>query len=244
VQSDKTPDGQYKLAQLVRCCQALYDTCVAYDIPLISGKDSMKNDYKIGDTKISIPPTVLFTACAVIEDVNKLVSMDVKRPGDVVYVVGETKDELGGSEYLALRNQLGVHVPTVDTAKARILYTKLNEAIETGLVASCHDCSDGGLAVALAESAFAGGFGMALDIHAMEVENTIVALFSESHSRFVVTVPAGKTNAFEAQLEGAPLTRLGVVSPDERFHLVARNAEVIDAPLAELKESWQRPLRW
>ncbi|HOQ90876.1 MAG TPA: AIR synthase-related protein, partial [Candidatus Hydrogenedentes bacterium] len=98
VQSEKTPDGRHKLAQLVIACETLYDLCVAYGIPLISGKDSMKNDYKLGDVKISIPPTVLFTAAAIIEDVRRCVTMDVKRPGDLVFALGETHDEMGGSE--------------------------------------------------------------------------------------------------------------------------------------------------
>lgn len=244
VQSEKTPDGEYKLAQLVRCCKALYDICTAYGIPLISGKDSMKNDYKIGATKISVPPTVLFTAVAVIEDVNRVVSMDVKQPGDVVYVLGETKDELGGSEYLALHNQLGRNVPKVDAAKARALYEKLSEAIARGLVASCHDCSDGGLGVALAESAFAGGYGMHVDITAVGTYSNVVILFSESQSRFVVTVPATKTGMFESLLQGCPVTRLGVVIPQEMFRLKGHGGVCVEAPLAELKATWQRPLKW
>ena len=244
LQSDKTPDGEAKLAQLVRCCQALHDTCLTYDIPLISGKDSMKNDYKIGDTKISIPPTVLFTVAAVMDDVTKAVSMDVKRPGDIVYLVGETKDEMGGSEYLALHGQLGVNVPRVDVRQARAIYEKLSAAIDKGLVASCHDCSDGGLGVALAESAFAGGFGMQLDVTRLGIENDIVALFSESQSRFIVTTTPGAASAFEAALEGCPVTQLGEVIPEERFVLKGRSGAGIDAKLAELKEAWQRPLRW
>lgn len=117
VEGPKTPDGAHKMAQLVRTCEALYDVCTAYGIPLISGKDSMKNDYKLGNTKISIPPTVLFTAAAVLDDASKVVSMDVKRAGDLVYVLGETKDELGGSEYLALKGDTGGQVPQVDPAK-------------------------------------------------------------------------------------------------------------------------------
>ena len=244
VQSEKTPDGEYKLAQLVRCCRALYDVCTVYDIPLISGKDSMKNDYKLGDTEISIPPTVLFTAVAVLEDATKVVSMDVKNPGDVVYVLGETRNEMGGSEYLALRGQLGATVPTVDPARARTLYEKLSTAIADGLVASCHDCSDGGLGVALAESAFSGGLGLEVDLRPLAIENDRVALFSESQSRFVVTVPPGKASAFEKALAGCSVTRLGVVTPNETFNLAGRDGASIHAPLAELKEAWQRPLRW
>ncbi len=244
VQSEKTPDGRHKLAQLVRTCEALYDVCIAYDIPLISGKDSMKNDYKIGDTKISIPPTVLFTSVAVMEDVTKAVSMDVKNPGDVVYVLGETKDEMGGSEYLALRGQLGVNVPKVDVKTARALYEKLNRAIEAGLVASCHDCSDGGLGVALAESAFAGGWGMKIDIVPLGIESNVVTLFSESQSRFVATVPKRHAAAFENMLAGSYCLRLGEVVPETKLTVLGRYGAKLEAPLAELKEAWQRPLRF
>jgi phosphoribosylformylglycinamidine synthase len=244
VQSEKTPDGEYKLAQLVRCCQALYDVCVAYDIPLISGKDSMKNDYKIGDTKISIPPTMLFTAVAVLEDANKAVSMDVKRAGDIVYVLGATRNEMGGSEYLALRGQLGRDVPTVDTTAARAVYERVSSAIDAGLVASCHDCSDGGLGVALAESAFAGGLGMDLDLGVVGAENDTVALFSESQSRFVATVPPERADAFEAALQGCPAARLGEVTAEPVFRLRRRGGGHVQAALGELKEAWQSPLRW
>jgi phosphoribosylformylglycinamidine synthase len=244
VESDRAPDGRHKLAQLVRCCEALYDTCTAYDIPLISGKDSMKNDYSIGDTKISIPPTVLFTAAAVLDDVNKVVSMDVKSPGDVVYVLGETRREMGGSEYLALKGQLGEQAPTVDPAKARALYEKLAVAIEAGSVASCHDCSDGGLAAALAETAFSGGYGMNVDINPLGLDSNVVALFSESQSRFVVTVPPAKVAAFESALAGSTFTRLGEVVAEKNLCIICGGGKKIEASLAELKEAWQRPMAW
>lgn len=244
IQSEKTPDGEYKLAQLVRCGEALYDACVAYGIPLISGKDSMKNDYRIGDTKISIPPTVLFTTAAVIDDVEKCVSMDVKRAGDRVYVLGETKNEMGGSEYLSLKGQLGAQAPMVDFAAARALYERLSKAIEQGLVASCHDCSDGGLGVALAESAFAGGLGMKVDLTSIPVDNILVALFSESASRFVVTVHPDKAAAFEGVMAGSAVTALGEVVADTTFTVAGQNGASFSAPLAELKQAWQGPLRW
>jgi phosphoribosylformylglycinamidine synthase len=228
------------MAQLVRCCEALKEVCVAYDIPLISGKDSMKNDYKIGDTKISIPPTVLFTAAAILDDATRVVSMDVKRPGDAVYVLGETHDELGGSEYLALSGQLGDKVPVVDPAQARARYEALHEAINTGLVASCHDCSDGGLGAALAESAFAGGFGMDVDLAPLGIGDSIVALFSESQSRFVATVNPAHTAAFETLMNATGCYRIGEVTEAQR--LVIKGA--VDASLAELKEAWQAPLRY
>jgi phosphoribosylformylglycinamidine synthase len=244
VESKKTPDGAHKLAQLVRCCEALHEVCVAYDIPLISGKDSMKNDYKMGGTKISIPPTVLFTAAAVLEDVNKSVSMDVKAPGDVVYALGDTADELGGSEYLALRGQLGSTAPTVDTPSARDRYERLSAAIEQGLVASCHDCSDGGLGAALAESAFAGGFGMDLDLTGLGVEDAVVALFSESQSRLVVTIRPEKVAGFEGVMGESAVYRLGVVTESPVFKAACPRDCRVESPIDELKEAWQAPLRW
>ncbi len=244
VQSEKTPDGRHKLAQLVRCCQALHEVCVAYDIPLISGKDSMKNDYKIGDTKISIPPTVLFTAVAVMDDVRRAVSMDVKRPGDLVYIVGETRAELGGSEWYAVLGETGGAAPQLHPRTARTRYEKLHAAIAAGLVASCHDCSDGGLAVALAESAFAGGLGMRLDLCPMGVGHDGVALFSESQSRFVVTVAPDRAAAFEAALAGAGAVRLGEVTNDDRFVIQGSAGVLVNATITELKDAWQRTLRW
>jgi len=244
VQSEKTPDGRHKLAQLVRACEALYDLCVAYDIPLISGKDSMKNDYKIGDTKISIPPTVLFTAAAVIEDATRVATMDVKRAGDYVYIVGETRDELGGSEYAALRGLAGGVAPQVSPLGARAIYERLHKAIAGGLVASCHDCSDGGLGVALAESAFAGGLGMDVDIDAIGVDSAVSALFSESQSRFVVTVNSGNLLAFEAVMTGSPLQRVGTVTADPVLRIECPGDVHIEAPIAELKAAWKAPLAW
>ncbi|MCC6143850.1 MAG: phosphoribosylformylglycinamidine synthase subunit PurS [Candidatus Hydrogenedentes bacterium] len=242
VESEKTPDGAYKLAQLVRCCEALYDTCVAYGVPLISGKDSMKNDYKIGDTKISIPPTVLFTTAAVIEDVRKCVTMDVKQPGDVVYLLGETRDELGGSEYLALKGQVGQNVPKVDVQAAKALYGRVAAAIDTGLVASCHDLSDGGLAAALAETAFAGGFGLEVDTAPLGLEKSEVALFSETPSRFVVTVSPEKAAQFEEALDGSVCLKLGTVIEEQTLRIACPDGQRIEAPLGELKAAWQKPL--
>ncbi len=245
VQSDKTPDGRHKLAQLVVACEALYDLCVAYDIPLISGKDSMKNDYKIGDTKISIPPTVLFTAAAIIEDATKCVSMDAKRPGDLVYVLGDTRDEMGGSEYCAIRGLAGGVAPQVDPLGARALYERLHKAITAGLVASCHDCSDGGLGVALAESAFAGGLGMKLALGAeIGVADHRAALFSETQSRFVATVRPGNEAAFLDSMKGSPVHRLGVVDAAPVLEMSFADGAALRADIEELRRAWKTPLAW
>jgi phosphoribosylformylglycinamidine synthase subunit PurSL len=248
IPSPTNPDAEYKLAQLVRANQALYDYCRAYDLPCISGKDSMKNDYRVGDARISIPPTVLFSVLGVIEDVGAVVTMDAKQPGDVVYVLGVTRAELGGSEYYALLGHVGNSVPRVDAAAARRLYEALSAAMAGGLVASCHDCSDGGLGVALAETAFAGGVGMDIDLRLVPGVSDLrddVTLFSESPSRFVITVHPPDVAVFEASLQGLPWAAVGHVTETGTFRVVGRSGSVlIETELDRLKGAWQKPLSW
>ncbi|MBU1745307.1 MAG: phosphoribosylformylglycinamidine synthase [Proteobacteria bacterium] len=246
VRSEKTPDGEYKLAQLVRANEALYAITTAYGVPCISGKDSMKNDYQIGETRISIPPTLLFSTLAKMEDVRKAVTMDVKKPGDLVYVLGKTYRELGGSEWYALHGAIGNGVPQVHAETAKRLYQALGLAIQAGLVASCHDCSDGGLGVSLAETAFAGGFGLAVDLRNVPAEGIgrdDELLFSESQSRFVVTVRPDAREAFEAALEGAVFARIGQVIAEEVLRIDGLGGKrIIDEGLAALKAAWQKTL--
>ena len=246
VTSEKNPDGAYKLAQLVRANQALYDVTTTYGVPCISGKDSMKNDYQIGDTKISIPPTLLFSTIGKIEDVRRTVTMDAKRPGDLVYVLGQTWKELGASEWYAMNGYVGNTVPKVDTARAKERYQALSGAIAAGLVASCHDCSDGGLGVALAETAFAGGLGMRVDLDRVPAENGMrddEIFFSESQSRFVVTVSPDKAAAFEEAVKGTVFARVGEVTADGLFTVTGRDGlERVKEELAGLKKVWQAPL--
>ncbi|GFO69826.1 phosphoribosylformylglycinamidine synthase subunit PurL [Geomonas limicola] len=250
VLSERTPDGPYKMAQLVRANKALYDYCTVFSLPLISGKDSMKNDFYDGTTKISIPPTLLFSVIGKMEDARKAVTMDVKRPGDLVYLVGVTKNELGGSEYLAQQGYVGNSVPKVDAQAALASYRAYHKALNDGLVASCHDLSDGGLAVAAAESAFAGGYGIELDLAlvafagAAGEKSDAVLLFSESASRLLVTVRPEKANAFEAALAGSVCAKIGAVRGDQTFTVTGLSgAEIVKAELADLKEAWQAPLR-
>jgi len=246
IQSEKTPDGEYKLAQLIRANKALYDFTIAFGVPCISGKDSMKNDYLIGKTKISIPPTVLFSVMGKIDDARKAVTMDAKRPGDLVYILGETLNELGGSEYYAMRGYIGNKVPKVDAEKAKELYRRLNKATEEGLIASCHDCSDGGLGVALAETAFAGGLGMEINlgkVPAAGVDRDDLLLFSETQSRFIVTISPDKKGGFEEVFGGSVYGLLGEVTASPVFKVVGLSGrEIIRAGIQDLKEAWKRPL--
>ena len=248
IASEKNPDGKYKLAQLVRANRALYDYCTAYTIPCISGKDSMKNDYVIGDLRISIPPTLLFSVIGRIDDVRRAVTMDAKRPGDLVYALGTTAAELGASEYFAMRGAIGTSVPKVDAPRALRLYRALEGAIARGLVRSCHDCSDGGLGVALAESAFSGGLGMDIDARLAPREGamrTDYLLFSESQSRFVATVAPESAGAFEACFKGCAFGRIGAVRPDGRLEITGlAGGKAVSADIAELKQAWQKTLQW
>lgn len=247
VESAKTPDGRYKLAQLVRANQALYDMCLTYGIPCISGKDSMKNDYSIGETKISIPPTVLFTAVGIVPDARRCVTPDFKRAGDLIYVIGLTKNELGASEYLSMMGFIGNNVPKVSNPSESIqLYRIIHQTINDGLIASIHDLSDGGLAVALAESCFSGGFGAEVSLESLKVENIgrdDEALFSESPCRFLVSIESYNRDRFENLFNTFDLSRIGSVSADGVLIIRGiRNKVVVNARISELKQAWQKPL--
>ena len=246
--SEANPDGDHKLAQLVRATKGCYDTAVGLGTPFISGKDSFHNEYRLENRTIAIPPTLLISAMGVIGDVEKAVTMDAKKAGDIVYVLGETHDELGGSHFYMLSGVKGNRVPKVDTNEALALYKSLHTAIEKGLVASCHDCSEGGIAVAAAESAFAGGLGMMIDISktpASEATEGVRVLFSESNSRFIVTVSPENAQAFEAAMAGRTFAAVGEVTQEGRFTATGHGGTaLIDASIDELKEAFKAPLRW
>lgn len=246
------PDKPDRLAGLVRAAKACYDFAKAYETPFISGKDSLYNEYRDSQTgeQMAIPGTLLISSICVIPDVTRIVSMDVKRPGDVVYVLGRTYRELGGSHYYALRGELGANVPRVRPEEGRRTMDALAEAIRQGLVNAAHDCSEGGIGVAVAEMAFAGGFGIELDAGRIPVSEDVCRcderLFSESASRFVVTVPSESVASFEALLNvsGVVYGRVGVVVASP--HLRVRDADKIrlNASLEALKSAWQKTFAW
>ncbi|MBI5542931.1 MAG: phosphoribosylformylglycinamidine synthase, partial [Deltaproteobacteria bacterium] len=216
------PDGKYKLAQLVRMCQALYDLALFFGVPMTSGKDSMKNDLRAGGVKISVPPTVLYSMVARLDDVRRVVTSELKAEGDLLYLVGRTYDELGGSQLYRLFGELGANVPRVRKEEAKARYLRMGEAHERGLLESCHDLSDGGRAVALAEASF-GGVGFEVRLPRADLSAT-VQLYSESHSRFVVSVRPENRAALEA-LFGADATCLGTAGGD-RLRIQAHGARL------------------
>lgn len=248
VKSEKTPDGEYKLAQLVRANMAIYDYTTAFGVPCISGKDSMKNDYQIGRTKISIPPAILYSVIGSIKDVRKAVTMDAKKPEDLVYIIGETKDEMGGSEWLAMKNFTGNNVPRVNACSALKIYRALHKAIQQGVIASCHDCSDGGLVVALAETAFAGMWGMKIDLSSVpysgQKRNDCI-LFSETASRFIVTVSPEKQRKLEKIMAGNIVGLIGTVAKDNLFEVKGIEGNlIIREKISALKSAWQKTLNF
>ncbi len=242
-------DDPEQLGSLVRAAFACYDVAKAYGTPFISGKDSLNNEFATEGRSISVPPSLLISAMAVMEDVAKAVSMDLKEPGNAVYVVGMTKDELGGSEYYAVHGAIGNDVPQVNVELGKAVMEALSRATGAGCVRACHDCSEGGIAVAAAEMAFAGDRGMRLDVRKvpreLKRERDDVVLFSESNSRFVVEVEREKKGEFERILAGVPFAEAGEVSEEPKFEVVGLSGDVvIDEPIAELKEAWQATLRW
>jgi phosphoribosylformylglycinamidine synthase len=253
-------DGHFKMAQLVRANKALAEYCRAFKVPCISGKDSMKNvwrgeetiDGKTVEKTISIPPTLLFSVRARIEDVSKAVTMDVKNDGDAVYILGETYDELGASEYFAYvgekaaEKMVGNNVPKVDAVKAIKTYSALSAAIEKGLVSSAHTPTLGGLGVAMAQSAFAGGYGIEADLRKVPYlgeRRDDYILFSQSNSRFIVTVPSTKCSEFEGMMDGTAYARIGTVTRSTRLKVTGLGGTVvIDSDIQALKESWKGTL--
>ncbi len=248
IHSAANSDGDHKLAQLVRAAKGCYDVAVGLGTPFISGKDSFHNEYRLENKTIAIPPTLLISAIGVVPDVERAVTMDAKTAGDIVYVLGQTFAELGGSHYYMISGSKGSQVPKVDVENALKLYRALHEAIQGGLVASCHDCSEGGIAVAAAESAFAGALGVRLELGKVPVAGEMddaKILFSESNSRFVVTVNPQKAQSFEATLADCIFAQVGEVIADSKFIAIGRDGKpAIDIDMDKLKEAWQRPLRW
>lgn len=246
VESPSNPDGAQKAAQLVRSNRALMRVCLAYGIPLVSGKDSMKNDYGAGDQRISVPPTLLFTALATLPDVSRSLTLDAKQAGDVVYVVGTTRDECGASEWYALHGFVGTSVPRLANAAATFsLYEALHAAAREGLVRSAHDCSDGGLGVALAETAMAGRLGIRVDLEKVPAQGTTDPrrlLWSESLGRLVVTVRPGDIAAFEA-IMGFGAVAVGEVLARPVVEIVQGDAPVLSVSVDECVSAWKRPFQ-
>ncbi|MEJ2054035.1 MAG: AIR synthase-related protein [Calditrichaceae bacterium] len=234
------PDGKYKLAQLVRMNEALFDMSTFFNIPMTSGKDSMKNDFIKAGIKISVPPTILYSMAAKIEDVRRAVTAEFKQPGDLIYLVGKTYDELGGSEFYKLFGYTGANVPVVYKEDAIRIYRKMMQAHDDNLLASAHDLSDGGLAVALAEAAFGGMLGADIKLPDSDLSQN-AALFSESHSRFVVSVAPENKPVFE-QVFANDAFFIGKVSNERSLQIRVNGKSLIKLDSEKMLDAWKSGL--
>lgn len=225
-----------QLGALVEAARGCYAAALAFQTPFISGKDSLNNEFRTAEGAISIPPTLYVSALAIVPDVAHTVSMDLKRAGNALYLVGMTHNELGGSQYFARRGLDGGLTPRPDLALAPRTLRALHLAIAGGAVRACHDLSEGGLAVAAAEMAFAGELGAVLELDAAplgafdaaRVDRDALVLFSESCTRFLVEVAPEHCDAFERALAGVDCARIGAVSAQPRLTIRSKGAVKVD----------------
>jgi len=236
------PEKPERLGSLIRACEACYDFATAFQAPFISGKDSLYNESPLGP----VTPTLLITALGIVPDIRATVSMDVKAPGNLLYIVGKTFKELGGSEYYKLKRHTGKTVPKVNAAQSKKGFNTVTEAIDLGLVKACHDLSEGGLAVAAAEMALAGDYGIEVDLKKVPNEalnrNDFV-LFSESNSRFLLEVPEKTRGDFEAVMRGKVCAEIGRVAKNSHLTVYRIDGEVaVDVSLTDLRQSWKETL--
>jgi phosphoribosylformylglycinamidine synthase len=245
-------DRPETLGSLVRSAIACQDLAIALGTPFISGKDSLNNEFSYfsdDGTKntIAIPSTLLISAMGQIDDVSKSVTMDAKEAGNVVFQVGQTKSELGGSHLCLVRELAGGQVPTVDAITAKSTFAAVHGAISAGLVRSCHDLSEGGLAAAAVEMAMAGGLGirLAIDDVAGDLSAT-ETLFSESNTRFLVETTPENAASFAKHLSdaGVAVAQLGTIEPEEQLIVTHGSETVMDVSVLKVKEAWLKPLDW
>ena len=252
IESEKTPDGKQKLAQLVRSNQALDDVCRAYTLPCISGKDSMKNDAVIDGQKISVPPTLLFSLIGRHKDITKAVTSDFKDYDDHIYLLGLTKQEIGASELaFMLRDSdnssgIGTSVPILDPERNIALYRALTNAMENNMIRSAHDCSDGGLSVSLAESCFGFSGGADIDVSEILLSDDELdewgALFGESLGRIIVSVSPENATEFEKKMEGHAVYKLGKTTSSGKLMISAHGKTILKCDVDSLKAAWKGTL--
>ena len=239
----KNPDAAHKAAQLVRASRGLSEICRAYGTPLISGKDSMKNDAVVGGRRISIPPTLLASAIAVVRDVRRAVTLEAGTPGEVLYAVGETGDELGCTEYAASRRDVGGAVPRCRPETFLPRYERVAAAIADGLVTAAHAPGRGGFARSLFLLARAAGLGLSVDLSrapAAGKPGWEALLFSESAGRFLLAVRPDRASELETRLSGLPVARIGAYDAGGRLAIALGGRTLVDEPVEALARAWKR----
>ncbi len=258
VRSQRNADAQTKLAQLVRACEGLFDAVLAYGAPLISGKDSMKNDFDDGVVRISIPPTLLVSAIGRVDDTRDSVTMEFKNPGDVIYIASAGDLGLAGTTYAAIQGSDSSLLPWLDLAAAARLYKSVHSATNKGWIQSCHDLSEGGLAVALAECAIGSELGAelrasqimesAIRKHTESGESEAIgerldlSLFAEGPGRLLISVSREHKQRFEELFSDVRLIEIGAVSQQTTLRIVDNSNPVIDVDIEALTKAWKARL--
>jgi phosphoribosylformylglycinamidine synthase subunit PurSL len=240
------------LGELVRASLGCHDLSVAWKTPFISGKDSLNNEFSWLDQQgvkqtISIPCSLLISAIGQIENIRQAITMDLKSADNSIYCLGITREEFGGSLASLTNGHSGGKVPTVDAVQSLKLFNALHQAIKQGLVRSCHDCSEGGLAIAIAEMAFGGNIGAELDLKSYCRSMFIdpwTALFAESNSRFICEVKPERVAAFEATFRDLPCCKIGVTNASNLLAVQHDSQKLINLQLQRMKQVWLAPLDW
>lgn len=238
-----SPEHADRLGALLKACQACYEFSKGFETPFISGKDSLYNESPLGP----VTPTLLITAVGIIPDIRKAVSLDLKTPGNNVYVVGKTYPELGGSAYYDLMGFIGKSVPKVRVKEAKKIINAVTSAIDAGFVKACHDLSEGGLAVAAAEMALSSMFGVELYLKKVpysswQKRNDFI-LFSESNSRFLLEVAEKHANEFKSLMKGITCAQIGKVTEKQALTIYgSNNKPLLEIGLDELRRIWKSGL--
>lgn len=240
-----SPEREEVLGDLVLSARGCYDAAKCFGVPFISGKDSLYNEWAGEDgVVIAIPPVLLISAIGIIEDVDRCVTIDLKEFGSALYILGETKEELGGSEYYRILGLEAGVVPGLDPVGAPKLMSKLHSAILKGLVVACHDLSEGGLALSLSEMAFSGDVGAEIDLLAVPFtgrkKRFDTLLFSESNTRFLVEVRQENKEEFARLFTGLSFAEIGKTVRDKHLRVFTGDRKLVDLPLHVLRKKWLR----
>ncbi|MEM1822844.1 MAG: phosphoribosylformylglycinamidine synthase subunit PurL [Candidatus Hadarchaeales archaeon] len=234
------PEKPEQLGALLSACKACYDFAKVFGVPFISGKDSLYNESELDP----VTPTLLITAVGIIRDIKKAVSLDLKEVGDPLYILGRTYNELGGSELLAIFGKLGSNVPRVRPKESKKVMKSVQRAIDSECVKACHDLSEGGLAVALAEMVISSDFGASVDLSEVptqtKLSNTSL-LFSESNGRFLVEVAKEREKEFESLVKG-DFAKIGVVCKKRSLEIRRDGKTIICLSSEKLRSAWKKRL--
>lgn len=235
------PENLWALLEASRGC---YDAALAYQTPFISGKDSLNNEYLTCDgQRQSIPPSLLISAIGLAPDVRRAMTIDFKKPGSAVYLVGGFQPVFGGSHFaLCFGMPPGfsamVPLPAPQTPQ---VYHALHEALSVhGLVLACHDLSEGGLAVATAEMCIGGRLGVEFNLP--EQNDELINLYGESAGCLLVEVAAGRETEFETLLTTGFTRRIGRVRDTPFLSVFSGGQEVFTLPVEMLAQAWRTPL--